>query len=88
MRYYARAIENFSGDLVMAAPVSSSKVRLFLGDCSGHGLSAAVCAMPISDVFYAMAARALPLVGLGGGLALGLMPIGVVGALRRRKQPS
>ena len=61
IRYCAQALENFSGDLVMAAPVSATRMRLFLGDCSGHGLSAAICAMPISDVFYATAERDVPL---------------------------
>jgi serine phosphatase RsbU (regulator of sigma subunit) len=54
-------LERFNGDLVMAAPVGPTRLRIFLGDFTGHGLSAAVGALPIADVFFSGAANLVPL---------------------------
>jgi serine phosphatase RsbU (regulator of sigma subunit) len=54
------AMGTFSGDLVLMHTMEDGRLRLLLGDFSGHGLSAAIGAIPVSDVFYAMCRRDLP----------------------------
>ncbi|WP_028633466.1 fused response regulator/phosphatase [Pseudomonas parafulva] len=47
----------FNGDLMLAAFTPSGDMRVFLGDFTGHGLPAAVGAMPLAEVFYGMTAK-------------------------------
>jgi CheY-like chemotaxis protein len=54
-------LERFSGDLMMATHLSPRRLRVFAGDFSGHGLAAAVGAMPVSDAFYTLSAEGLPI---------------------------
>jgi serine phosphatase RsbU (regulator of sigma subunit) len=53
-------LERFNGDVVMATITPGPKLRLLLGDFTGHGLAAAVGAIPVSEVFFATAKRNLP----------------------------
>lgn len=50
----------FNGDLYLAHRCASGDTYVLLGDFTGHGLSAAIGCMPLSDVFYAMAAKGVP----------------------------
>lgn len=61
LRKHVSPLEQFDGDLVMATALHGGRLRFLLGDFTGHGLSAAVGAMPVADLFYATAARGLPL---------------------------
>ncbi len=47
----------FNGDLMLAALTPSGDMRVLLGDFTGHGLPAAVGAMPLAEVFYGMTAK-------------------------------
>ncbi|MDX1250759.1 MAG: SpoIIE family protein phosphatase [Gammaproteobacteria bacterium] len=47
----------FNGDLLLAARQPSGAMRIMLADFTGHGLSAAVGAMPTADIFYRMTAK-------------------------------
>jgi len=47
----------FNGDLLLAARKPSGGLHIMLGDFTGHGLPAAVGAMPVADIFYAMTAK-------------------------------
>ena len=58
---YVSPLADFCGDLPMVAISPQRRLRIFVGDFTGHGLSAAIGALPASDVFYAMTARGLPL---------------------------
>ncbi len=49
-----------SGDLVQVAQVPDGSVYLFLGDFTGHGLPAALGAVPAATVFSTMARKGLP----------------------------
>lgn len=49
-----RAADRFSGDLVLARRLTDGRVRVFLGDFTGHGLAAALGALPAADVFYTL----------------------------------
>lgn len=42
----------FNGDLLLSAAIPSGGFRFLLGDFTGHGLSAAIGAMPVSEIFY------------------------------------
>ncbi len=47
----------FSGDILLAAPKPSGGLHVLLGDFTGHGLAAAIGALPVSSVFYGMTAK-------------------------------
>jgi hypothetical protein len=52
----------FNGDLYLASRNEETGCTyVFLGDFTGHGLSAAIGCMPVSDVFYAMTRKGVNL---------------------------
>ncbi len=55
--YILRPAELFSGDILLAACTPSREIHLLLADFTGHGLSAALGALPISETFHAMTAK-------------------------------
>ena len=50
---YLRSI--FNGDLLLATRTPSGSMYVMLGDFTGHGLPAAIGAIPVAEVFYGMA---------------------------------
>ena len=52
---------NFSGDIVTAKRSPQGKLYALLADATGHGLSAAISALPVMMVFGGMVRRDLPL---------------------------
>jgi serine phosphatase RsbU (regulator of sigma subunit)/anti-sigma regulatory factor (Ser/Thr protein kinase) len=61
IRYHLAATAFFNGDLALAARLPGGGLRWMLGDCVGHGLPAAIGGLPLSSVFYATAAKGVPL---------------------------
>lgn len=53
--------ETFSGDLLCAARAPGGVMNVMLADASGHGLPAALTAMPITQAFYSMTEKGFPL---------------------------
>ncbi|PHS22469.1 MAG: hypothetical protein COA83_11695 [Methylophaga sp.] len=51
----------FSGDMVLSAILPSGSIRIILCDFTGHGLPAALGAVPVSTIHSAMAKKGLPL---------------------------
>lgn len=47
----------FSGDMILSEYSPSRDIHYLLGDFTGHGLSSALGAMPVSEVFRAMTAK-------------------------------
>ncbi|MDJ0881333.1 MAG: fused response regulator/phosphatase [Gammaproteobacteria bacterium] len=47
----------FSGDMILSEHSPSRDILILLGDFTGHGLAAALGAMPVSEVFRAMTAK-------------------------------
>jgi CheY-like chemotaxis protein len=47
----------FNGDVLLAARKPSGSIYLLLGDFTGHGLPAAIGAMPLAEIFYGMTAK-------------------------------
>ena len=52
--YYMSPMSAFNGDVMLSAQSPSGGLYVMLGDFTGHGLSAAVGALPVSRVFFAM----------------------------------
>lgn len=57
IRYLQSPYALFNGDLLLAAASPGGDLYILLGDFTGHGLPAAVGAMPLADVFYGMTAK-------------------------------
>ncbi|MGM0953516.1 MAG: ATP-binding SpoIIE family protein phosphatase [Pseudomonadota bacterium] len=62
IRYHASPMSVFNGDVLFAAIRPGGGSLIFLGDFTGHGLPAAIGAMPVAEIFYGM-------VGQGFGAA-------------------
>ena len=75
-----RPASTFCGDLLLVGYADNGDLHLLLGDFTGHGLSAALGAMPASQVFRAMLAKGFPpqqiLAGINAKLRQ-LMPTGL-----------
>jgi len=54
IKYILSPIAIFNGDILLAAYRPSGELHVMLGDFTGHGLSAAIGAIPVSDIFYGM----------------------------------
>lgn len=57
IRYMQSPYALFNGDLMLAAFKPSGGMHVLLGDFTGHGLPAAIGAMPLAEVFYGMTAK-------------------------------
>lgn len=57
IRTLLRPAAIFSGDFLLTARRPSGELNILLGDFTGHGLTAAVGALPTSEVFRAMTAK-------------------------------
>jgi len=47
----------FNGDVLLVAQKPSGGMHVMLGDFTGHGLAAAIGAMPTADIFYGMTSK-------------------------------
>lgn len=61
VRRYTQPLQDLSGDLVLSAVGPKGDVYAMLGDFTGHGLPAALGALPTASIFPAMARKGLPL---------------------------
>ncbi len=52
---------HFCGDLMIHERTPDGRLNIMLGDFTGHGLAAAVGALPASEAFHAMSRKGLPL---------------------------
>lgn len=57
IRYRQSPRALFNGDLLLAAQAPAGQMFVLLGDFTGHGLPAAIGAMPLAETFYGMAAK-------------------------------
>lgn len=51
-RHYVSAATTFNGDLLLTAPSPSGGLYTLIADFTGHGLPAAIGALPVSQIFY------------------------------------
>lgn len=57
IKYILSPMAIFNGDVLLAARKPSGGLHVMLSDFTGHGLPAAVGAMPASEVFYTMTSK-------------------------------
>ncbi|MCW5793855.1 MAG: fused response regulator/phosphatase [Nitrospira sp.] len=57
INYHVAPAAVLGGDLVLAGTTPTGLLHVFLGDFTGHGLSSAIGALPLADVFYRMTER-------------------------------
>jgi len=71
---------SFSGDMILSSILANGGLRVILCDFTGHGLSAALGAVPVSSIYAAITAKELPLDVLMGELnnkLNSLLPTGI-----------
>lgn len=54
VRYFLSPLAVFNGDVMVAAIRPNGNMMVLLGDFTGHGLPAAIGAMPLASTFYGM----------------------------------
>jgi CheY-like chemotaxis protein len=64
MERWMMPARHFSGDLLAAMYAPSGVLHVILADGTGHGLSAALSVMPVTDVFYSMTERGFTIAGI------------------------
>ena len=52
-----RSTDLFSGDVQASRHGPAGDLYVLLGDCTGHGLTAAIAALPAADIFHAMVGK-------------------------------
>jgi DNA-binding response OmpR family regulator/anti-sigma regulatory factor (Ser/Thr protein kinase) len=57
IKYMLSPLAVFNGDVLLAARKPSGGMHVLLGDFTGHGLPAAIGAMPMAEIFYGMTAK-------------------------------
>lgn len=57
IKYLLSPLAVFNGDVLLAARKPSGDMHVLLGDFTGHGLPAAIGAMPLAEIFYGMTAK-------------------------------
>ncbi|MBV1873918.1 MAG: SpoIIE family protein phosphatase [Gammaproteobacteria bacterium] len=57
IKYILSPMAVFNGDLLLASKTPSGNLIVFLGDFTGHGLPAAIGAMPVAEIFYGMSLK-------------------------------
>jgi len=62
VKYMLSSMDIFCGDLAVALPKSGGGLYAFLGDFTGHGLIAALGAIPVTDIFYGKARVNAPII--------------------------
>lgn len=54
LHFWSLSAGHFCGDLFIFERTPDNHLHIFLGDFTGHGLSAAIGALPVSDIFFSM----------------------------------
>ncbi len=64
VKYRLSPLAIFNGDVIVAAIRPSGSMMVLLGDFTGHGLPAAVGAMPLANCFYGMVKKGFAMVDI------------------------
>lgn len=56
-RYFLSPMALFNGDVFLVAKTPGNQLYVFLGDFTGHGLSASFGSGPVAEIFYGMTAK-------------------------------
>jgi CheY-like chemotaxis protein/signal transduction histidine kinase len=57
LKYWTSPMFLFNGDLLVASYNPAGGLHILMGDFTGHGLSAAVGALPLAELFYGLTAQ-------------------------------
>jgi CheY-like chemotaxis protein len=57
IRYHASPLSVFNGDILFACPRPAGGMHVLVGDFTGHGLPAAIGALPVAEIFYGMTSK-------------------------------
>ena len=79
VRYYLSSLAIFNGDVMVAAMRPSGSMMVLLGDFTGHGLPAAIGAMPLASTFYGMVHKGFSMTDLLreiNGKLKSILPVG------------
>ncbi len=80
VRYFLSSLAVFNGDVLVAAMRPNGNMMVLLGDFTGHGLPAAIGAMPLASTFYGMVPKGF---GMGdilreiNGKLKNILPVGI-----------
>jgi len=80
IRHWLSPIAVFNGDVFLATPTPSGNLMVLLGDFTGHGLGAAIGAIPLASTFYSMAEKGFSLRDVAkeiNGKLHDILPVGV-----------
>lgn len=58
---FSRPASTFSGDLILSSRLPGGGLRILLADFTGHGLAAAIGALPVSELFHTMSQHGMSL---------------------------
>ncbi len=61
LHYQLSPMYIFNGDVLLASEKPAGGLHVLLGDFTGHGLPAAIGAMPVSEIFYGMTQKGFAL---------------------------
>lgn len=64
--YCLNPATDFNGDLVLTSGSPTGGMYFLIGDFTGHGLAAAIGALPVSQAFQAMSRKGLSLIEMAG----------------------
>lgn len=80
LKHHLSPLAVFNGDVLLAARKPSGGMHLLLGDFTGHGLPAAIGAMPLAEIFYGMTSKGFSIADISREINLKLkniLPLGV-----------
>jgi serine phosphatase RsbU (regulator of sigma subunit) len=60
IRSLSKSADIFSGDILLTSYSPANDLNILLGDFTGHGLAAALGALPVSEVFRSMSMKGFP----------------------------
>lgn len=80
LRYFMSPLAVFNGDVMVAATTPAGNLMVLLGDFTGHGLPAAIGAMPLATTFYGMVGKGYSMADILSeinGKLKSLLPVGL-----------
>jgi DNA-binding response OmpR family regulator len=80
VRYFLSSLAVFNGDVLVAAMRPNGSMMVLLGDFTGHGLPAAIGAMPLASTFYGMVPKGFSMTDVLreiNGKLKNILPVGI-----------
>ncbi len=80
IKYFLSSLSIFNGDIMVAAMRPSGNMMVLLGDFTGHGLPAAVGAIPLASTFYGMVPKGFAMTDILreiNGKLKAILPVGI-----------